>query len=68
MKCTLNKKQNVGMPESSFKIRLNKHRNDVEYPHPKTILACKHFKENKSCLQQTCKIHYNRQTYQHQKT
>ena len=56
------------MPESSFQIRLNKHRNDVEYPHPKTILACKHFKENKSQLQQTCKIHYNRQTYQHQKT
>ena len=43
-------------------------RNDVKNPYPKTILACMHFQEKKSYLQQTCKIHYYRQTSQHKKT
>ena len=43
MECTLYKKVcRKGRPLS---IRLNNHRNNVKNPHPKTILACKHFQE-----------------------
>ena len=42
---TLCKKQYVGKAETAFDLRLNNHRNDVKNPHPKTILACKHFQE-----------------------
>ena len=45
MECTLCKKQYVGKAETAFNIRLNNQRNVVKNPHPKTILACKHFHE-----------------------
>ena len=45
MECTLCKKQYVGKAETAFNILLNNHRDDVKNPHPKTILACKHFRE-----------------------
>ena len=45
MECTLCKKQNVGKAETAFNIRLNNHKNDAKNHHPKTILACKHFRE-----------------------
>ena len=45
MECTLCKKQYVGKAETAFNIRLNNHRNDIKNAYPKTILACKHFRE-----------------------
>ena len=42
--------------KTPFNIRQNNHRNDVKNRHPKTILACSHFQEKKSQLQQTYKI------------
>ena len=43
MECTLCKKQYVGKLETSFNIRLNNHRKDVEKPD--AILACRNFQE-----------------------
>ena len=45
MECTICKKHYVGKAETPFNIRLNNHRNYLKNPHPKTILACKHFQE-----------------------
>ena len=45
MEFTLCKKQHAGKAETLFNIRLNNHRNNVKTPHPKAILACKHFQE-----------------------
>ena len=50
MKCMLCTKQYVVKAETAFNIQLNNHRNDEKNPHPKTILACKHFQEqNHNC-------------------
>ena len=51
MECTLCKKQYVGKSETSFDIRLNNHRKDVEKPD--AILACRQEKEKKTLIQQT---------------
>ena len=42
----MQQKSQVNQAET-FNIRLNDNRNDVKNPHPKTILACKHFKEKR---------------------
>lgn len=40
---TLSKKQHTAKVETTFNIRLNNYMNDVKSPHPKSILAWKHF-------------------------
>ena len=43
MECTLCNKQYVGKAETSFNIRLNNHRKNVNKPNG--IVACKHFQQ-----------------------
>ena len=54
MECTLCKNQYEGKSETSFNIRLNKHRKDVEKPD--TILACRHFEETNHVFNKDAKF------------
>ena len=50
MENTLCKKLYVEKAETAFNVPLNNHKNDLKYPHPKAVLACKHFREdNRNC-------------------
>ena len=44
LECTLCKLQYIGKSETSFNIRLNNHRKDVNNNNPKAIPACQHFR------------------------
>ena len=55
MECILCNKQYVGKAETSFNIRLNNHRKDVNSRHNNGLQA---FSTGKSQFQQTCKIYH----------
>ena len=54
MECTLCNKQYVGKAETSFNVRLNNHRKDVNKPN--AILACKHFQQRDHNFNQHAKF------------